>query len=86
MKEKSFALKNLKILDENGNEKKYEIVGYVSIDDGDFLAYTDHLKAPNGELNIYVNSITQDEKGDTILDEASDVEVAKVLKKLKEMV
>ena len=86
MEEKEFDLKNIKILDEDGKEGTYEIVGYVNIDEGDFLAYTDNKKNEHGKINFYVNSIVQDENDSTILDEATDKETAKVLEKLKEKI
>ena len=76
--------KNIKILDENGEEKEYEIIAYINTEDGDFIAYTDHTELENGQILLYVSSIIQDEDGNIVFDEVEDTEVQAIVEKIKE--
>ena len=71
------------ITDENGEKKEYEVLSYITIEDGDFVVYTDNKQLNNGQILIYVNSIIE-ENGETIFDEVDDEELVKVIEELKE--
>lgn len=75
--------KKIKIEDENGVEKEYEVIAYVSTEDGDFLAYTDNTELENGQILIYVNSIIQEEDGSITLDEVEEDEVLKIANEIR---
>lgn len=76
--------KKIKIADENGDEKEYEVIAYVNTEDGDFIAYTDNKQLDNGLILIYVNSIVETEDGTIIFDEVDDDEVSDIVSKIRE--
>lgn len=65
------------------NEKEYEIISYISIDSGNFIVYTDRKQLENGQIALYVNRVSQENK-EIILDEIEDEEVMQVINALKE--
>lgn len=65
------------------NEKEYEIISYISIDSGNFIVYTDGKQFSNGQIALYVNRVSQENK-EIILDEIEDEEVMQVINALKE--
>ena len=65
------------------NEKEYEIISYISIDSGNFIAYTDGKHLENGQIALYVNRVSQ-ENEEVIFDEVEDEEVMQVINALKE--
>ena len=65
------------------NEKEYEIISYISIDGGNFIAYTDGKQLENGQIALYVNRVSQ-ENDEVIFDEVEDEEVMQVINALKE--
>ena len=65
------------------NEKEYEIISYITIDSGNFIAYTDGKQLENGQVALYVNRVSQ-EKEEVIFDEVDDEEVMQVINALKE--
>lgn len=65
------------------NEKEYEIISYISIDSGNFIVYTDGKQLENGQIALYVNRVSQENK-EIILDEIEDEEVMQVINVLKE--
>ena len=65
------------------NEKEYEIISYISIDSGNFIVYTDSKQLENGQIALYVNRVSQENK-EIILDEIEDEEVMQVINALKE--
>ena len=65
------------------NEKEYEIISYISIDSGNFIVYTDGKQLENGQIALYVNRVSQENK-EIILDEIEDKEVMQVINVLKE--
>ena len=73
------------ITDENGEKKEYEVLSYITIEDGDFVVYTDNKQLNNGQILIYVNSIIE-ENGETIFDEVDDEELVKVIEEIKERI
>ena len=76
--------KKIKILDENGEEKEYEVIAYINTEEGDFVAYTDNQPLDNGQILLYVNSITEDDEGNIIFDEVEEDEVKEIVTKIKE--
>ena len=65
------------------NEKEYEIISYISIDSGNFIVYTDGKQLENGQIALYVNRVSQENK-EIILDEIEDEEVMQVINALNE--
>lgn len=55
-------------------DKKYEIISYISIDSGNFIVYTDGRQLENGQIALYVNCISQENK-EIILNKIEDKEV-----------
>lgn len=76
--------KKIKIVDENGDEKEYEVIAYINTEDGDFIAYTDNKQLDNGLILIYVNSMVETEDGTIIFDEVDDDEVSDIVSKIRE--
>ena len=65
------------------NEKEYEIISYISIDSCNFIVYTDGKQLENGQIALYVNRVSQENK-EIILDEIEDEEIMQVINVLKE--
>lgn len=82
--EKSKLFDNkVKIKDENGFEKDYEVISLIRTKDGNFLVYTDGKLLKNGAISLYVNSIIESDDGVT-LDFVSDEEMKYVISNLRE--
>lgn len=82
--EKSKLFDNkVKIKDENGFEKDYEVISLIRTKDGNFLVYTDGKLLKNGATSLYVNSIIESDDGIT-LDFVSDEEMKYVISNLRE--
>lgn len=65
------------------NEKEYEIISYISIDSGNFIVYTDGKQLENGQIALYVNRVSQENK-EIILDEIENEELMQIINALKE--
>lgn len=77
--------KKILVKDENNNEKEYDIVTFIETKIGDFLSYTDGKMKKNGEIALYINSITKD--GDNlVLDCVTDKEMPYILEAIKEKI
>ena len=76
--------RKIKIEDEDGSIKEYEIVANVFTEDGEFAVYTDNKILDNGEVLLYVNSVIRDENGNITFDDVEDDEVQNIIKEIRE--
>ena len=75
--------KILKITTEKGEVKEYEIVSFLTTEDGDYLVYTDNTVLDNGNILLYINSMYE-EDGKIILDEVDEDETDEIVKEIQE--
>ena len=81
--------KILKLLDENGEEKEYEVaMSYLCNDNGKaYIFYTDNTFTPDGNMNLFASVYTgDDENGEPILEEITDENEWALLDKVMEEV
>lgn len=67
------------------NEREYEIISYISIDNGNFIVYTDGIQSENGKVALYINRLSK-ENDEVVFDEVNNEEVVQVIQSLKERI
>lgn len=72
----------IKIEDENGKIKDYELIANITTETGDFVVYTDNTKLPDGKTALYVNSVIN-EDGEITFDEVEEEELNEILKEIR---
>ena len=72
----------IKIEDENGETKDYELIANITTETGDFVVYTDNTKLPDGKIALYVNSVINDD-GEITFDEVEEEELNEILKEIR---
>ena len=72
----------IKIEDENGEIKDYELIANITTETGDFVVYTDNTKLPAGKIALYVNSVIN-EDGEITSDEVEEEELNEILKEIR---
>lgn len=72
----------IKIEDENGKIKDYELIANITTETGDFVVYTDNTKLPDGKIALYVNSVIN-EDGEITFDEVEEEELNEILKEIR---
>ena len=72
----------IKIEDENGEIKDYELIANITTETGDFVVYTDNTKLPDGKTALYVNSVIN-EDGEITFDEVEEEELNEILKEIR---
>lgn len=72
----------IKIEDENGETKDYELIANITTETGDFVVYTDNTKLPDGKIALYVNSVIN-EDGEITFDEVEEEELNEILKEIR---